>query len=1196
MPSKKKANTQINVAKPQPLPATSSAKDAPAQPLPLQNSGPAMSSTPSLNSQPSHAKSDADLKTGDTTESAGEPPHTTAVNRKKQKRREKEAAKRAAEKADMPIPNGHVPAPESKPNGQLPPVKQGRGPVKGYFTEEPDYPDPADPAYPDIGSPEEAFYSGDEDPNYGEGADAMHDSSWLNTSKRKKSKTTNDALSRTSTMLSRSNIPPLSNAAMRASQKLSSDHIWNTSTQAERENIKQFWLELGEDERRSLVKVEKEAVLRKMKEQQKHSCSCSVCGRKRTAIEEELEVLYDAYYEELEQFANHNSDLSNVPQMMAPPRPPFKRTAHPMAGSYPSRSRINEIEDDEEDLEDDDEYDDEDDEGYSDDEGELDDHGLPPGPPDFFQFGNSLTVKDGILTVADDLLKNDGKHFIDMMEQLAERRMQREEDIRYHSASIAHRDIHQGHNHPPIDDDDDYDDEEDDEDYDSQEEDDFEGDDMDSMTEEQRMEEGRRMFQIFAARMFEQRVLTAYREKVAAERQRKLLEELDEESRLDSQREAKKAREAAKRKEKKRLQKQAKDEEKAKKEAEKAAQEAAARELEEKRQEEQRHRREEQRKKREAEKKAAEEERLRKEADKHRKQVEARERQAEQERKAKEAKERERLRREETKKKEREERESKEKEAKERKAKEDRERRAKEEQTRKEKEAALRVEKDARERAAHQHPTKQQPVALPPGLQPPSRGPSIQSPHVSVATPVIPPKVPTPVRNRQPSQPGQHSHGSSPRSQKASTEISRSSASPATVAMPQTPALGQPAKAQGHPPPLHHPQPSAPRSPLNNHGRGQYPFNMNGMPGLGVSGPPPMGGPGMMPTMMPPMHMYQGPPMGNQQRFAQNGMHYPPGFPRPFQPGQQMPFVPQAPNQAPPIVNQQPVPKPQVHSRQPSSEQAPIGRPGLGPIARPSSTTPDKQKPQRKTPDIDIDHLATQLGSKALLDDSDAPFLENSDSRMSLPPVGPPGSARIPFASNFPEHKQEPFGMGNPGWGGFNPAMGPAPSWGPPGSQRPSPGWGQPPFGAIGSGPQAISRSHLPRPIAVRLMLVQACRQLSQIPVASPDGYHPVQNVLRQLETLKAPGEPPVSMDEMLGICDTEGNSQNGGGSFEVIIDKTRGQVIKFVEDAPSQQPRGSVGEIGSPLLGHSQHIHHTSPLGGVVGQPSSFGPPGRSF
>lgn len=36
-----------------------------------------------------------------------------------------------------------------------------------------------------------------------------------------------------------------------------------------------------------------------------------------------------------------------------------------------------------------------------------------------------------------------------------------------------------------------------------------------TLSEQQRMVEGRRMFQIFAAKMFEQRVLTAYREKVS---------------------------------------------------------------------------------------------------------------------------------------------------------------------------------------------------------------------------------------------------------------------------------------------------------------------------------------------------------------------------------------------------------------------------------------------------------------------------------------------------------------------------------------------------------------------------------------------------------------------------------------------------------------------------------------------------------
>ncbi|KXS12030.1 hypothetical protein M427DRAFT_101724, partial [Gonapodya prolifera JEL478] len=74
---------------------------------------------------------------------------------------------------------------------------------------------------------------------------------------------------------------------------------------------------------------------------------------------------------------------------------------------------------------------------------------------------------------------------------------------------------------------------------------------QDQLTEEQRMEEGRRMFQIFAAKMFEQRVLAAYREKVAFERQQRLFEELEEEQRSLAEREANKA----KKNEKKRLQK-----------------------------------------------------------------------------------------------------------------------------------------------------------------------------------------------------------------------------------------------------------------------------------------------------------------------------------------------------------------------------------------------------------------------------------------------------------------------------------------------------------------------------------------------------------------------------------------------------------------------------------------------------------------
>lgn len=73
-------------------------------------------------------------------------------------------------------------------------------------------------------------------------------------------------------------------AANGAAQQGKNNKIWSTSTTEERERIKEFWLGLGEDERRNLVKIEKEAVLKKMKEQQKHSCSCAVCGRKRFVI------------------------------------------------------------------------------------------------------------------------------------------------------------------------------------------------------------------------------------------------------------------------------------------------------------------------------------------------------------------------------------------------------------------------------------------------------------------------------------------------------------------------------------------------------------------------------------------------------------------------------------------------------------------------------------------------------------------------------------------------------------------------------------------------------------------------------------------------------------------------------------------------------------------------------------------------
>eukprot|EP01135_Chromosphaera_perkinsii_P009215 Nk52_evm50s1671 gene=Nk52_evmTU50s1671 len=266
--------------------------------------------------------------------------------------------------------------------------------------------------------------------------------------------------------------------------------IWDSSEDygVEREKIKAFWLGLREQDRRALVKLEKEAVLKKMKEQQKQTCQCSVCGRRRTVIEEELEMLYDAYYEELKTSEENRANGKGI-----------------------TSGKKGDSEDKTED--------------------------------DPFCFSRSLTVKGGILTVADDLLKNDGRKFLDMMELFAVSRQKKTEE--------------EG-------DDDDYDDEDD---YDD---DDYDDDDSDEeLSEEQRMEEGRRMFQMFAAKMFEQRVLVAYKEDLALQKQLKLIEEEEEEKCLKDQKEKNRLEKQQKKKEKKRLQKlQQEEEERQRKEEE----------------------------------------------------------------------------------------------------------------------------------------------------------------------------------------------------------------------------------------------------------------------------------------------------------------------------------------------------------------------------------------------------------------------------------------------------------------------------------------------------------------------------------------------------------------------------------------------------------------------------------------------------
>jgi len=198
---------------------------------------------------------------------------------------------------------------------------------------------------------------------------------------------------------------PLPPPHLRSSNRmLRQDRIWNTSTFEERERIKEFWLSLSENDRKGLLKVEKTAVLNKMKEQQKHSCSCTVCGRKRSAIEEELEVLYDAYYEELAHYASHQhtspgqailpplAPRKPIQQPQQRPDPPPRASTQPPTQSNHRTSRVHEIMDEQEqDLQ----YDEDSDSDlpYSDEEEDYEDTLPQRMGSGFFEFGNNLTVK-----------------------------------------------------------------------------------------------------------------------------------------------------------------------------------------------------------------------------------------------------------------------------------------------------------------------------------------------------------------------------------------------------------------------------------------------------------------------------------------------------------------------------------------------------------------------------------------------------------------------------------------------------------------------------------------------------------------------------------------------------------------------------------------------------------------------------------
>jgi hypothetical protein len=699
------------------------------------------------------------------------------------------------------------------------------------------------------------------------------------------------------------------------------------------------------------------------------------------------------------------------------------------------------------------------------------------------------------------------------------------------------------------------------------------------MTEEQRMEEGRRMFQIFAARMFEQRVLTAYREKVAKERQEKLLEELEQEETQESQRKAKKAKDAQRRKEKALQKKQVILEEKARREAEKAAEEAARIAEEARRIEEARAKAEERRKKKEAQKKAEEEERLRKEAEKQRRAHEQKERQAEQERKAREAKEREKKLKEEQRRKEQEAREVKERETRERREKHEKDKREKELRA-----AQAKAEREAKEKIKQEEKTtvktpslaapiptqpakKQHPISIP-AL--PQAVANHASPQVPVATPALP-MAHTPMKPRSVSQEitrsfSQASHSASGPSQTASPHaLSPLHTSPGPI--------GPPGKMHSAgPPPLQPISPyyntvkSPPGLPHGNFDMGMPPMPMQIPPGM-----PPMS------HSFPRMHEPIYPPMAGQ--FRPPGMPVPPpglGGPmggRPFHmppPGFPHPGVdPHLPGLHHSYSSPEAAPgQPTSHSRQGSASfdangpsAQPIGKPT--PIGRPESIVHGRRSHDMSA---DIEDMSNHLGSSALLDDTDEAFSADHFDASHRGTTAP--GTRPPFpAPSF-----------------MNPAFGsPVTPWAAPGIFPTPPGFGPvtgtagwPPNPTFGIPPH-MARAAQPRSVVIRQLLVRACKDLENY-ATDASGYIDLSAIKGHVDSINPSQNELIDEAELLDICETEGNAQNGGGSFDIRRGDNGKVAIRWELGGGSGHgpfPRnvGAPGEIGSPIVGFSRPV-----------------------
>ena len=118
-------------------------------------------------------------------------------------------------------------------------------------------------------------------------------------------------------------------------------------------------------------------------------------------------------------------------------------------------------------------------------------------------------------------------------------------------------------------------------------------------------------------------------------------------------------------------------------------------------------------------------------------------------------------------------------------------------------------------------------------------------------------------------------------------------------------------------------------------------------------------------------------------------------------------------------------------------------------------------------------------------------------------------------------------------------------------------------------------------------MICQACKALSNHSLTGEPasyGSHPIETVMYHIEQNKPPTESSPQLKEVLEICETEGNPQNGGGILSALEELPRGLCVTWTPDAMqgNRGPNSGPGEIGSPIIGSAHPFGGSRPFPGM--------------